>query len=104
MSTTVQPPKPFTDSSQKLTESELPAWSLWGTLVSALAAQACCGLPWLLFTLGFSASSIAYLEWLQPWRPLFVSAGFAFLLAGFFKLWRTRRIGYACKAKPGHRR
>lgn len=90
-------PKPSEPT--KPPEAELPSWSLWGTLSAAIAAQACCGLPWLLLTLGFSSSTVAYLELLKPWRPLFVSAAFGFLLAGIFHIWRTRQPGYVCKVK-----
>lgn len=89
----------LSDNPPTSAENELPAWSFWGMLGSALAAQACCGLPWLLFSLGFSASTVAYLELLKPWRPLFVAAGLAFLGAGLFKLWRQRQPGYVCKIR-----
>lgn len=77
--------------------NELPAWSFWGTLSAAIAAQACCGLPWLLLTLGASTSWVSYLDVLKPWRPLFVLTAIGFLLAGGIQLWRTRQPGYVCK-------
>ncbi len=81
------------------TSAELPAWSFWGSLASAIAAQACCGLPWLLLALGASSTSIGYLEVLKPWRPLFVLGALGFLLAGSIQLWQARQRGYACKVK-----
>ncbi|MGE3726858.1 MAG: mercuric transporter MerT family protein [Candidatus Sericytochromatia bacterium] len=84
--------------------AELPAWSFWGTLASAIAAQACCGLPWLLLALGASSTSIGYLEVLKPWRPLFVLGALGFLLAGSLQLWQARQRGYACKVKPARKR
>ena len=79
------------------TRPELPNWSLWGTLLSALAAQACCGLPWLLLTLGVGSTTVSALAVLKPWRPLFVTLAFGFLLAGGFQLWRARNR--ACRLR-----
>lgn len=79
--------------------AELPAWSFWGTLASAIAAQACCGLPWLLLALGASSTTVSYLEVLKPWRPLFVLGALGFLLAGSIQIWQARQRGYACKVK-----
>ncbi|PIQ28846.1 hypothetical protein COW36_09660 [bacterium (Candidatus Blackallbacteria) CG17_big_fil_post_rev_8_21_14_2_50_48_46] len=78
---------------------ELPAWSFWGTVVSAVAAQACCGLPWLLLTLGASSSFVSQLNLLKPYRPLFVAAAFLFLIAGFWQVWQARKRGWTCKPR-----
>lgn len=77
----------------------LPSWSFWGTVASALAAQACCGLPWLLLALGASSTWVSYLDLLKPWRPLFVLAALGFLLAGSWQAWQAKKRGYACKVR-----
>lgn len=72
---------------------DLPAWSWWGMLGSALGAQLCCGLPWLLMSLGVGGSLITQLEALRPFRPLFVAAAFGFLIAGWLTWMKRRRKG-----------
>lgn len=79
---------------------QLPNWSWWGLLTSALGAQLCCGLPWLLVTLGFSNGLIAQLEALRPFRPVFIAAALGFLLAGWLTLIRRKRQGCALPRKP----
>jgi hypothetical protein len=89
----------LSDTQAQRPKDELPAWSFWGSITAAIAAQACCGLPWLLLAMGASTTWVSYLSLLKPWRPLFVFATLGFLLAGFFQLMRTRRAGYVCKVK-----
>lgn len=74
-------------------ETDLPAWSWWGLIMSALGAQLCCGLPTLLLSLGISGSLIAQLQALKPYRPLFLLAALGFLLAGWLSLRYQRRQG-----------
>lgn len=75
------------------TDAELPNWSFWGTISSALAAQLCCGLPWLLLSLGLSGPWIAQLHALKPIRPIFMLSAVGFLLAGLWQLQQQRRKG-----------
>lgn len=74
-------------------DTELPAWSWWGMLASALGAQLCCGLPWLLVSLGLSGSYISQLEALRPYRPFFVAAAIGFFIAGWIVYLQRRRKG-----------
>jgi hypothetical protein len=72
---------------------DLPNWSWWGIIASAVGAQLCCGIPSLLLALGVSSSLLAPLSILRPYRPLFLWAALFFLLSGLLSLWRARRRG-----------
>lgn len=77
----------------KTAETDLPKWSWWGMIVSAVGAQLCCGLPWLLVSLGLGGSYIAELEAIRPYRPLFVTAAIVFFIAGWVVYLQRRRKG-----------
>lgn len=74
-------------------EFDLPHWSWWGIISSAIAAQMCCGLPWLLVSLGLGGGYISYLEALRPYRPYFVLMALLFLLAGIGMYMYRRKTG-----------
>lgn len=80
--------------------NELPDWSFWGFISSAIAAQLCCGLPWLLITLGFSGQWLSQLQALKPYRPIFVTLALGFLLAGFWTWIQRRRKGCPLPKQP----
>lgn len=77
----------------KPAEADLPQWSWWGMIVSVIGAQLCCGLPWLLVSVGLGGSYIAQLEMLRPYRPLFVTAAVGFFIAGWVVYLQRRRKG-----------
>ena len=79
-------------SAHSESKNDLPNWSWWGILGSALGAQLCCGLPWLLISLGLSGGLIAQLEALRPFRPLFIAMAVGFGIAG----WLALRRGQSC--------
>lgn len=71
-----------------------------GAVISGFLASACCIGPLLVVFLG--VSSAGALLALEPYRPLFAAAMFAFLGFGFYRMyWRPRaaaRRGEACCA------
>jgi mercuric ion transport protein len=64
--------------------------------VAALLASACCLGPLLLVSLGFSGAWLGNFSVFEPFRPMFLSAGFVAL---FFAWRRIYRPATACK--PG---
>lgn len=58
-----------------------------GGLAAAIAASACCVIPFLLFSLGISGAWIGNLTALHPYRPWFVLLALGFLIGGFIKLY-----------------
>lgn len=64
--------------------------------VAAILASACCLGPLLLVSLGFSGAWLGNFKAFEPFRPLFLSAGFVAL---FFAWRRIYRPAVACK--PG---
>jgi mercuric ion transport protein len=64
--------------------------------VAAILASACCLGPLLLVSLGFSGAWLGNFKVFEPFRPLFLSAGFVAL---FFAWRRIYRPVVACK--PG---
>lgn len=78
-------------------------WLVAGGLLGALAASSCCILPVVLFGLGISGAWIGNFTQLAPYKPLFVAATVAFLVAGYWRVYRSSRMacadGEAC-ARP----
>lgn len=64
--------------------------------VAAILASACCLGPLVLVSLGFSSAWLGNFKVFEPFRPLFLSAGFVAL---FFAWRRIYRPAAACK--PG---
>lgn len=58
-----------------------------GSLGAAIAASACCTIPFLLFTLGISGAWIGNLTALHPYKPWFVLLALGFLIGGFIKIY-----------------
>lgn len=69
-----------------------------GSVLGALAASSCCGVPLVLFTLGAGGAWIGNLTALAPYQPLFVGITLAFLASGFYLVYRKPVIacGDAC--------
>jgi len=78
----------MTDSDQ-----DFPKWSWMGMIASAIGAQLCCGLPWLLVSMGVTGSFISQLEALSPFRPWFIAAAGIFFVAGWVTLVQRQRQG-----------
>lgn len=92
----VLPDESAAGATQNLTEpppEDLPTWSWWGMILSVLGAQLCCGLPWVLVSVGLSGSYISQLETLRPYRPLFITAAIGFFVAGWIVYIQRRRKG-----------
>lgn len=65
-----------------------------GSVLGAIAASACCVLPFVLFTLGVSGAWMGNLTALEPYQPYFVALTLGFLGWGFYLVYR--------KPKPVH--
>jgi mercuric ion transport protein len=63
-----------------------------GGLLGAVAASACCVIPFALFTLGISGAWIANLTALAPYKPVFVAATLAVLALGFYLVYRKPKL------------
>ena len=74
-----------------------------GGVLGALAASSCCILPLVLFSLGVSGAWIGNLTRLAPYQPYFIAATAVCLGAGYWLVYRSRKIacadGEAC-ARP----
>ena len=66
-----------------------------GGLFGALAASSCCIAPLLLFALGVSGAWITNLTQLAPYQPFFIAATAACLGAGYWLVYRARRVACA---------
>lgn len=64
--------------------------------VAAVLASACCLGPLLLVSLGFSGAWLANFKVFEPFRPLFLSAGFVALVFAWRRIYRP-----AATCKPG---
>jgi mercuric ion transport protein len=65
----------------------------FGGILAALAAGACCVLPFALFVAGVSGAWIANLTALKPYQPIFVGLALACLGAGYYAVYRKPRAG-----------
>jgi mercuric ion transport protein len=74
-----------------------------GGVFGALAASSCCIAPPVLFGLGVSGAWIGNLTRLAPYQPYFIAATLVCLGAGYWLVYRSRKIacadGEAC-ARP----
>ena len=71
-----------------------------GGLVAAFSVASCCGLPFVLATLGLGTAwlyGIAVLA--APHRTILLAAAGMFLLGGAFLMWRQWKTAVACR--PG---
>ena len=66
-----------------------------GGLFGALAASSCCIAPLALFALGVSGAWITNLTQLAPYQPFFIAATAACLGAGYWLVYRARRVACA---------
>jgi mercuric ion transport protein len=78
---------------------DLPKWSWWGMISGLIGAQLCCGIPWLLLSLGVSGSLISQLEAIRPYRPFFIAFALVFLIAGWIQLEHRKRKGCPIRNK-----
>jgi mercuric ion transport protein len=63
--------------------------------LGALAASSCCIVPLVLFALGVSGAWIANLTQLAPYQPFFIAATAACLGAGYWLVYRARKVACA---------
>jgi mercuric ion transport protein len=66
-----------------------------GGVLGALAASSCCIVPLALFALGISGAWIADLTHLAPYQPCFIAAAAGCLGAGYWLVYRSRKIACA---------
>jgi mercuric ion transport protein len=66
-----------------------------GGIFGALAASSCCIVPLTLFGLGVSGAWIGNLTRLAPYQPYFIAATVACLSAGYWLVYRSRKIACA---------
>jgi mercuric ion transport protein len=59
-----------------------------GGILAALAAAACCVVPFVLFVAGVSGAWIGNLTALKPYQPMFVGVALACLGGGFYAVYR----------------
>ncbi len=62
--------------------------SLIGGVMAAVAASLCCVGPLVLVTLGIGGAWVSHLTLLEPYRPIFLSAGAFFLFLAYRKIYR----------------
>lgn len=77
-----------------------------GGVLAALGASSCCVLPLILFSFGIGGAWIGNLTALSRYQPAFVVLALAFLVAGFWRVYRQPKVcapGSAC-AQPGSNR
>ena len=67
-------------------------WLAVGGVLGALAASSCCIAPLVLFALGVSGAWIANLTQLAPYQPFFIAATAACLGAGYWLVYRARKV------------
>ena len=70
-------------------------WLAVGGVLGALAASSCCIVPLVLFALGVSGAWIANLTQLAPYQPFFIAATAACLGAGYWLVYRARKVACA---------
>jgi mercuric ion transport protein len=63
------------------------------SIAGALGAASCCLLPLILVSLGVGGAWIGNLTALAPYQPFMVAVTFAFLGAGFYRVYRRRPQG-----------
>ena len=94
-----------TDLSAKSPETVLPARGSGavlltaGGLAAAFAVASCCGLPFILATLGLGTAwlyGVAVLA--APHRPVLLAVAAACLVGGAVLLWRQRQASALCTA------
>src|SRR5438132_3554689 len=66
-----------------------------GGILGALGVSSCCIAPLVLFALGISGAWIANLTQLAPYQPLFIAATAGCLGAGYWLVYRSRKIACA---------
>ena len=88
------------------TGTDRSRWFLGGSVVAAIVASACCWLPLLLITFGFSAGGVGGM--FEKTRPLFLALAAIFLGAGFYYIYVREarcRPGSSCSTStPGMKR
>lgn len=93
-----EPKPPAKDKSQRT--SVLAAG---GSVISAIAASACCWLPLLLIAFGASAGGVS--AWFEQYRPIFLTVAVVLLALGFYLVYRPAQRcepGSACTTpRPG---
>ncbi|NNE79722.1 MAG: mercury transporter MerT [Silicimonas sp.] len=77
-------------------------WIAAGGILGAVAASACCVVPFVLFSLGISGAWIGNLTALEPYKPVFIVATLGFLGYGYWLVFRRSKscAGEAACARP----
>src|SRR2546426_12645601 len=70
-------------------------WSVFGAILSAVAASICCIGPLVLLALGVGGAWASSLRVLEPFRPVFIVLTLGFLGFAFYRAYRTP-AGAAC--------
>ncbi|MFQ5938977.1 MAG: mercuric transporter MerT family protein [Alphaproteobacteria bacterium] len=63
-----------------------------GGVFAALAVSACCLGPLVLFAVGVTGAWVSNLAALMPYQPLFAVLTFALVGAGFYRVYRKRKV------------
>lgn len=92
-----------TDQTRSGSIGRAQKFAAMGGIIGALAASSCCILPVVLFSLGISGAWIGHFTQLAPYQPYLIAATLAFIGAGYWLVWRARKLacaeGEAC-ARP----
>lgn len=69
-----------------------------GGVLGAIAASACCLVPFVLFSLGASGAWLGQLTSLSPYQPIFVAITAGFLGYGYWLVYRKPKVACAEQA------
>lgn len=62
-----------------------------GSILTAVAASACCIGPLILLSLGIGGAWVGALTALEPYRPWFLGIAIALIIIAGVQIWRRRR-------------
>jgi mercuric ion transport protein len=86
---------PAIRSGERADTGRTQTWMAAGGILAALAASACCVLPFVLFSLGVGGAWMSNLTALAPYQPYFIAAAGVFLGFGYWLVYRDRRTSCA---------
>jgi mercuric ion transport protein len=78
--------------SEQSTKTGLGNLAAIGGVTGAVLASSCCVVPLLLVTLGATGAWIGNLSALDPYKGYFAAVTVAFLVAGFWQVYRKKEV------------
>lgn len=67
-------------------------WGMGGAVGAAIAASACCTVPFVLVSLGIGGAWVSTLTALEPFRPYFIALAVGFLGFAGYRLYQQSRL------------